>query len=288
LKKITIDSKNYKLISSYAEMNQKTFFKVCQIRSQFLFENSQPEGYHAVKMEVFSALSNIPYRKILKINALQWADLLPHIDFVFTDAPDLEKNFLATIKIGGLFGRRFYTSEGFIDKSNLLEFCDADTAFINAGLEESMEPIYKLCAIIYRPKRKDLAEFKRSNKWNGDIREEYNQVKAVDRSKLFRKAPVYKLVAIFLYYWSYRQKELINSPDLKILFEGESKVKGLEIGWLGTMFNISGKNHGTFEQAVQQNWQLILYDIANSIVLAKSQEQARIDETLFNELRNRS
>lgn len=273
------------MFSSYKEMDSKTFLKIAAIRSQFLFENSQPEGFYSLKIQAFTVLSDIPYRKIVLINSYEWADLLPHVEFVFTSSPDLDKNPLPKLKIGFLNRKPLHGPVGLLSNLSIFEFCEADTAFMDAGNSQRLDKIYLLAAILYRPIRRDLKEFQASKEWNGDVREEYNQQKAFTRSTLFRKVPLYKLVAIFLYYWSCRQQELLNDPGLAILFkEKDIKIESLNIGWLGTMLSVANKEFGPLDKTQATNWKLVLYSIAKNMTEKENMDRAMEEQRLFNKL----
>jgi hypothetical protein len=281
---VIFNTKKYFLKTSYSELNTKEFLKCAWIREQYLTEISE-EKFHALRIEAFAACSNVPYRKILQVNTYQWIDMLPKIDFVFT-TPVLTKNLLPSIK-PSFFGKRLYGPIGLMQHSIFHEFIDADTAFTTANNEFDVEQITKLASILYRPKRKDLKKFKNSPEWNGDIREPYNQEQAVNRIAELKRLPFYKLVAIFLYYEAFRAQEVVNSPGFLKMFEGEDKVQGLPIGWLGTLYAISNGKFGDYEKTKKQHWEVVLVSIANDLELAESIEREKRERAAYASLGKR-
>lgn len=284
MKKVEINNKKYSLVESYSEMNKNQFLKICYLYSKFLVKTT-PEEYDALRIQAFYILTGIPLRLLKEINSAQWVDIFPHVNYVFEDVPSVSKNMLPSLKIG-FFRKRLYGPTGMCENISLFEMMEADTAFIAASNFQNIDKIYFLASILYRPKRSDLRSFKKSKKWNYDIREEYNQKVAEERIKLMKKVPMYKLVAIFIFYLSFRNKELVNSPILEPIFKGKDKNMGLTIGWLGTLLAVSDGVFGTLDQTKEQNWKLVLVKLANDLTVRENQDieanEARIRQGFQN------
>ena len=97
---------------------------------------------------------------------------------------------------------------------------------------------------------------------------------------------MYKLVAIFIFYLSFRNKELVNSPILEPIFKGKDKNMGLTIGWLGTLLAVSDGVFGTLDETKEQNWKLVLVKLANDLTVRENQDieanEARIRQGFKN------
>ena len=282
MKEINFRNKKYELKTSYLEMTEKEFLKICFVRSKFL-ESIPVSMYHSLRIQAFYILSKIPFRHLLKLDNDQLADILPHIDFVFQDEAVFERNLMPSFKLG-IFGKRFYAPAGMFDKCVMEEIAEADTAFIDAHGLKNIDKLYLLVAILYRPLRKDLKEFKASENYNGDDRELYNSQHVRDRIPMLKKKlPFYKAIAIFLFYAHFRNVEMLQSPVLKEIFNSETKSKGLNLGWLQTMLEVSNTKFGTFDQTIKQNWLVIMYDIALKMDKAQQkiakQEEEEIRKT---------
>ena len=284
MKSIELNTKKYSLVENYSEMNKSQFLQICYLYSQFLVKTT-PEEYDALRIQAFYVLSGIPLKYLKQIESAQWVDIFPHVNYVFEDVPSVSKNMLPSLKIG-LFRKRLYGPIGMCENLTLFEMMEADTAFIAASNFQNIDKIYLLASILYRPKRSDLRKFKKSKKWNYDIREEYNQKVAEERIKLMKKVPMYKLVAIFIFYLSFRNKELVNSPILEPIFKGKDKNMGLTIGWLGTLLAVSDGVFGTLDETKEQNWKLVLVKLANDLTVRENQDieanEARIRQGFKN------
>jgi hypothetical protein len=177
----------------------------------------------------------------------------------------------------GIFGKRYYAPAGMFEKCSMEEIAEADSAFVACSQSKNLDKLYLLVAILYRPKRNDLADFKKSINYNGDLREPFNSQHVRDTALILKKKlPLYKAIAVFLFYWHFREKEMINDAVLKIIFQGTDKKEGLDLGWLQTLIEVSNTKFGTFNETIQQNWLLVMYSIANE--MDKAKQKAAKDE----------
>lgn len=103
---------------------------------------------------------------------------------------------------------------------------------------------FKIVALLCRPQRVDLEEFRKNPKtWNGDVREPFNGALADEREDIFKNVPFGILLAVFQYWekmnndFVARNEELFNGADGKPLFQnGEGCLSMLEdVAEEGTM-----------------------------------------------------
>jgi hypothetical protein len=167
-----------------------------------------------------------------------------------------------------------------LDRISFYEMMQADTAFVAASNAKNIDKMYMLAAILYRPIRKDLAEFRNSPDWNGDCREPFNKEMADERVKLIKKIPFHEVVAIFLYYFAFHVNELVGNPIFARIFKDGEPDLGLNIGWLGTLLAVSNTKFGPLEQTKNQNWMLVLVDIANSMEIQENREIRKADSDI--------
>lgn len=84
-------------------------------------------------------------------------------------------------------GERYYVLPERFENVSAAEWVECIMDFIALGSgEDSSTSLDILISNFCRPQREDLQDFKRSDKWNGDIREVYNRQKALERAKLLR------------------------------------------------------------------------------------------------------
>jgi hypothetical protein len=253
---IKINDKEYYLRSDFSELTQSELLKVAFIRSQHLdFSKLSQIEFNAIRIVAFKELSNVPLKIINQIKAVEWVDLLEYVNWVFK-APTLKENLLPKIKTRL---RTFVGPIGMLDKSTMEEMTQADTAFTSFTNQKDVEKLYLLTAILYRPIRKDLAEFQQSTKWNGDMREPLNMTKAKARIKLFKRVPMHIHVAILLYFWSFRETKLM---PFKRVFKVSESNQGTNRGWAGTMLEMAHLPvFGNINQIGEQNWFTVVYEM---------------------------
>lgn len=257
MKTILVNNKEYQLISSFSEMSKNQFLNLCILRLEHIEKEATQIEYNSLRIIAFHLLSNIPSNLINLITADQWIDLLPHVDFAFIESPDLKNNLLPEIKIGK---DKLYGPIGLMDKCTADEFTRIDTAFIKASNAKDIQSLSTMFFYMYRPKRNDLNKFKKSAKWNGDIREEFNAEKCKSRLNKIKEVPMLYLVANYLYFSSVREQRF---KILKYLFaETESKIHMDDRGWSGSMLQLSHSGvFGNFEEQMKQNWFTVMVEM---------------------------
>lgn len=283
MKTIKIDATEYQLKSSFAEFTPKELKKVAYLRSLNMdHEQMDQIDFNAVRIALFTALSNVPMHKIQQIYDDQWVDILPHLNFVFK-SPDFKTNPLPQLKFRF---RKFYGPLGLLDKVTMGEMTNADTVFTAAANTKSTDKMYLLAAILYRPVRSDLADFKASKKWNGDIREPFNLTKCQERIPIFKKMPFYVIVIIFLYYWAFRDQRLMKFKRLFSKSEGSESGSGR--GWAGTILEMAHLPlFGNVDDVAEQDWFTVLYEMDRQLEAQQKREDKAKQEEMLRSLKSR-
>lgn len=257
MKKLTINSEEYHLKSSFSEFTQLEFINVCQLLSKFINKQANAIEYNALRIAAFRILSDVPERYVNQITASQWVDILPHLDFVFLEEPILANQLIPFVPVGKA---RFYGPIGLMAKCTIEEFTLIETAFVKASNGKDAEQLAVMMSYMYRPERTDIRDFKKSTKWNNDIREEFNAERCKSRIEDFKKLPMNLLVANFIYFKSVREQRF---KMLKYIFaESSGKIKIDDRGWAGTLLDLSTTGvFGNYEEQAKQNWFTVMFEL---------------------------
>jgi hypothetical protein len=257
MKKLLINSEEYHLKSSYSEFTQLEFINVCQLLSQFINKQATAVEYNALRIVAFRILSDVPDRYTNKITASEWVDILPHLDFVFLQEPLLVGQLLPSILVAK---ERFYGPIGLMAKCTIEEFTLIETAFVKASNGKDAEQLAVMMSYMYRPERTDLTAFRKTAKWNTDIREEFNAERCKSRIEDFNKLPLNLLVANFIYFKSVREQRF---KMLKYIFaESSGKIKMDDRGWAGALLDLSHTGvFGNYEDQAKQNWFTVMFEL---------------------------
>lgn len=260
MKVVKIDKKEYQLKSCFSEFNQKDLLMCCRVLSAIIPSDKKEIPvieYNQLRMVLFHELLDISSKNTLQITAEQWVDILPHLNYCF-DTPKFVGNLLPIIKNKLTF---FYGPIGLLDNSSFGEMISADHAFQNAVYGDK-DSFYLLASILYRPKRIDLSLFKESEKWNGDVREPFNLERSKERMYLFKRLPFEFIIAIFIYYKSFRVHRLEGFEDL---FKGSAKKSKRDIGWFAVALELAATKFGNYDETFQQNCFNVLIQIEREI-----------------------
>lgn len=270
MKTLKIDNNEYNLPESWSELTPKQFERVCSVRGQHINDASET-ALNASRMVLFYILSGVKMSIVSKITAHQWVDILPHMNFVF-EVPDLKDNPMPIVK-------RFWSRTnlsgpvGMLKNSSAAEMVDADTAFVNGSNNKDVDKLYLLFAILWRPIRTDLEEFKKTEEWNGDIREPFNQQLARERAAKYKKLiPEHIIFGAWIYYWSFRTHTLM--AKFKKMFPKNNKSSPSKYGWAGTLLEISGDKFGTFSETTRTNWYTILVELEREMEKDEKRREA--------------
>lgn len=277
MKNLKFDNKEYQLVQSWNEMTGKQFVRTCHIRGKHINDSTQ-EAFNASRIILFSILSNVPQNLINEITAVQWVDILPHLNFVF-ETPDLDHNPLKKISTG-IF-HNVIGPVGMLEHSTYEEMITADTFFTKASTTKDIEFLYRLFAVLYRPERLNLKSVQCNPEiWNGDTREPFNSTLAKTRAKQYQESvPFHYVVGVFLYYWSFREHVLVK--QFKNLFikpqsSGQQVVRqGNDYGWAGQLLEMSGKQFGDLKETGNTHWSTILMEQSRQIDIARNRESKK-------------
>lgn len=264
MKKITIDDKNYDLITSFSEMNSNQYLCISGLLGESIFSERKMLELNSERIATFHLLSNIPFRIIREIKAFEWVDILPHLNFIY-EAPDLKTNPIPVFKYS-IF-KEYFGPVGLFETSTIEEIVNADDTFIKAVTTKNVEHIYKLFAILYRPVRKDLKEFKNSEAWNGDIREPYNSSKMKERIDLFKNTKSSFPFAVFYLYYSFRQQKLLYFKNVfSVPKDGKVKHQVNNYGWAGTLMEMAETGvFGDLNNTKNVNWFTFMVALSKKI-----------------------
>lgn len=257
MKTIRIDDEIFQLKTSFREMDWKEISVILGLQSKFLTTEIPVVDFNAMRIAIFRLLTNIPESIFNKITAAQFADLLPHIDFVLQKTFDVDENELIQVDtpVGTLFG-----PQGLMDKSTVEEFIYCDTALLQVANMKNVDAMLKIFCYMYRPKRADFQQFLHSKEWNGDIREPFNLERCNQRMEQLKNMPiVYKLWA-YNYFRAVREQKF---ETFKYLFQKmESKIKLDDRGWPGAMLELSHSGvFGKIEDQMKQNWYTVIFEM---------------------------
>lgn len=268
---VKIENKDYSLKTSFTEFTEKELKIVCYYRSMNMASESlDQKQFNAVRIALFKLLSNVPMSLIEKITADQWVDILPFLNYCFK-APDFKTNPFPKLRVGF---QTYVGPIGMLDKCSIEEMSQADTAFVACSNGKEPDKMYLLVALLYRPVRRDLQEFKASKHWNGDIREPFNAEKCKARVEKFKRLPPFMAIAVFLYYYSFRENKLMA---FKRVFKKANEKKedtGTNRGWAGTLLEMAHLPvFGKFDEIILQNWFNVVYEMDRQLEIKENQEK---------------
>lgn len=198
----------------------------------------------------------IPKAKFYSISPEEMVDFYPTIEWIFTE-PNFTNQPLPKFRLWGL---TYHGPSAALKTSSFDEFIVADTAFISFCKTGDHKHLYKLAAVLYRPKRKDWKAFKESEEYNGDLRIPFNAEAANARTIRFeRRLNMYTAFVVFYFYWGFRNASLLK---YKTLFKTEkSDQPEAKYGWAATRFEISGEKFGDFRKTGKEPWENIIFDM---------------------------
>lgn len=269
---ITTKKNQYTLKSSFDELEKGEMLQLCFLLQNGIFELSEKEA-NAIRIAAFSVLSTMPKKEIDNIEAHQWVDIIKKLNWIF-DAPKLSRNLLPVIKIRW---RKFYGPlKHDMESSTAMEFITTDTAMIQMAKNKDIAQLYMMCAILYRPKRKDWREFKASTDYTGDLREPLNRIGIVKRAAYFQKhLPIDQAVYVLQYFKGFRHHVFMKRHAN--LFDGQNKSagKGIDFGWHGVILEFSDGKFGNYGETAKTNWQLFFMEMSRQVQLAKEREDKK-------------
>jgi len=279
MNEITWNKKLYSFPQKWDEMTAKQYVAVTRYLGTLLFHTDVTEKeLYARRILALRAVMNVPFWKFKKVLSGELVDLLGLLDF--TKKININAQLLPEIKINhGFFKRmKLIGPKTSLTTSSFDEFIMADTYFVNISSKSDINQAYFLFAMLYRPERKDLKEFKASPEWNGDTREPFNTTKCKARVDFFKKyLPKELLVAVIYFYWGFRETNLLTFTTLfpKPVEgdEGNKPKKSNSFGWADTRLELSGHKFGNYKETGKENWLNIIFDMHREQVKANEREK---------------
>lgn len=265
---LKINDKKYQLKSQWAELTKKEMLMLCHVLRGSTFKNDADTA-NACRMAAFKVLSGVPLLDVADIAAEQWADIFPFLNWIF-DAHKMRENDFPKMRMGrrtlcGPVGNSMETSSA-------MELISADTALINMAKNGDTAQLYRIAAILWRPKAR-FAFLKRLTKdWNGDVRKPLNRLDIINRAaKMEKKLDPDLLMYTFLYYKSFRENVFIARHRSLFPKDGETKKnKGIDFGWHGVLLEFSNDKFGDYKNTAATNWQLFFQE------MTRQKEQANL------------
>jgi len=264
MKTILINDKKYDLVTSYSEMNSYQFLTISGLLGQNIFTERDMLELNSDRIAAFHLLTNIPFKILREIKAFEWADILPHMNYLY-QVPDLKSNPIPKFQYS-LF-KTYYGPQGFFENCSIEEIVNADDAFVKAVTTKKEEHIFKLFAILYRPLRSDINQFKSSPDWNGDNREPYNAQTMRERLELFSKLNSSFPYAVFYLYFSFRTNRLLTFKNIfSVPKNSKTKTQVNNYGWAGTLMEMAETGvFGGLDETKKVNWFTFMVALSKKI-----------------------
>lgn len=202
--------------------------------------------------------------KKLRLSVEQWFGLCKQFEWIF--GVKCEVRPCESFCIDGV--TYFLPAPG-LDDTDALDFSVAAVWFMEmAEAEDNVTALHKLMAVLCRPRRGDLVSFQASDKWDGDIREVYNEQRAGERAKIFEKADVGLKVA-FLQWWEFEFKNFVQAYE-GLFGKGKEEPRYADgRGWLMVLKHVAAKAYlGKLDDVHGKNvhdvWSYMLDDVMDS------------------------
>ncbi|MPR36917.1 hypothetical protein [Salmonirosea aquatica] len=125
----------------------------------------------------------------------------------------------------------------------------------------------RILATLCRPARADLARFRRSDDWDGDVREPYNELRAADRADQFISLSEPVKLALFDYFERSAHDFLLNYERLFGGGGGEEPRYPDGRGWLMLLKNVAKDGHfGDFDRVGRQPAHLVYAALLDDVL----------------------
>lgn len=180
MRKLTIgDWVNNSVPENFYECNFEQKVHALTAKIYYQLDDMPDETVAKVKTELCYSLGRIP-KKLYK--TLQPAHIV---------AIKRLWNWVGTFKVTkqpfeyfDFKGVRYYLPADHFANTSAIEWAMGMIHYTNFGRTDMAknDAIYELVMTLCRPAREDAKKFKKSSKWNGDIREEYNSILARERA----------------------------------------------------------------------------------------------------------
>ncbi|GHB64206.1 hypothetical protein [Persicitalea jodogahamensis] len=209
-----------------------------------------------------------------RLGPVEWAMLCQQFEWIWT--PPTVRPF-AEFKHEGIlyhvFDEDFSDSSALETSMGLMEYM----AFTHPD-EPDVSAFERILATFCRPTRPDLARFRDSDDWNGDVRKPYNEIEAGYRAAALVRLPEPLRLALFDYF-ERSAKAFLHQYDR--IFGGDPSEEPRYPdgrGWLMLLKNVAKDGHfGNFDQVGRQPahlvWAAMLDDVLIQEEIANQQEE---------------
>lgn len=262
--------------SSWNELSKSDFLWIVS-KMKHLNQLEDPNAYEnefwATKILLINRLIKkiLPARLSYRVTSYQYADLLPITDFL-KDPINIDKQHIPSFRI---WWRKYYGPTPGLRQSTFGEFINADTYFINISKKKDPDLIFKLIAVLYRPKQRLIWFKKLRQTWNGDIRADFNESMVESTAKHFKRHLSPEMAeAILFFYWGFRNVHVLKFENIFDEPQNENHAirVGNSYGWAGTLLELSGDKFGNIEETRNANWFSVFVEMSRQIDIAKSKE----------------
>ncbi|MGV3588607.1 MAG: hypothetical protein ACO1OF_16495 [Adhaeribacter sp.] len=207
----------------------------------------------------------LTYLFVWHVTADHLAELARLTNFLFSDNL-LTKNLLPTVRLPWRL-KKYYGPADELENITFIEFIKAEAAFLAFQRTQKEEYLNRLCAILYRPRRRGKLTPENAT---GDIREKFNDALVPGRALAMARLPIQVRLAILLFFSGCRQTIVKANPEI---FPEKKQTRTLssELGWAGILRTLAG-HINQFEKTGDQNLYTVLFDMKAAILEAWERE----------------
>lgn len=272
--------KTYSMPEGYHELDFQQLIFVSFYYSDHLHKISVSD-IRAIKMALFPMLTmpKMNFQVYKEIHAYQWVELLSLLDWVF-ETPKFNKWPLPYLSPEH---KHLKSPVEMMRTSSIYEVSTMEDIFTLVANAKMTVRMKDLICLLFRPERSDIKKFRKSNEWNGDVREPFNLITYKDRSAVYEKSFASTKstktleTAVFLFVTSFHEHNLMKG--FANLFEKPTdKTEGNSYGWPGIILEMSNTKFGSLEDTQKQNWYTVLFEMSRQVDL-KKQRDAAIEKT---------
>lgn len=280
MKQLKITTATYTAVhllpTSYSELDYDQLITICYLYKDHLFELTNKQK-KAMKIALFGLICRpvVPLEAVKNIPATVWVDLLPCLEWIF-ETPVFKEWPLPYLSPKNT---KLKAPVEMLRTSSFWEMASMDDAFTMASNKKSVDHMFLIITILFRPERDKIKEFKKSVDWNGDVRELFNDFKAKKLAQEIRKPkhkknfPTELAVAVFLYSKSFHENNLIKKFENLFPAPGKKEVRvGNNYGWPGIILEMSNTKFGNLEETKNQNWYTVLFEMSRQVDIASSKK----------------
>lgn len=290
MKPITIDGKTKQIATSLDELSVKQFIAFIRlaymrygelyVRHKGGYKLKNLPLYYAVRVSLLYVLLQVKPSLFSRFTPEQVRDLLEEhrvTDFFFHGTRTVRPfKYLRSFRIGfRIFIRRFrfrtklYAPDEGFEHMHAEEWCFADTIYLRYKSTKNEGDLNTFLALLLRPRRRGYNP--RSANTTGDIREPFNRNTEHFRIPAIARIPIYKRLAVLLWYEGYRATLRKVYPHV---FSEAVEGKASEGGdMLSILLSMSGKKFGTYQSTLLVSHQLFLKQMDNDIKDFKEAER---------------